>query len=98
MTMHHVADTGKVLRAFHELLRPGGKACIADLDAEPGIFHTPEAAQTVHHHGFDRDRLKRHLAAVGFTDMHDLTAHTIRKQVDGDGERGFPVFLVTARR
>ena len=69
MTMHHVADTGKVLRAFHELLHPGGNLCIADLDTEPGVFHPPEAAESVHHHGFDRDGLKGLLAAAGFTDM-----------------------------
>ena len=29
MTMHHVLDTGKLLRAFHELLHPGGVLCAA---------------------------------------------------------------------
>ena len=65
MTMHHVADTEKVVRAFHDLLHPGGILCIADLDTEPGVFHSPEAAESVHHHGFDRDRLKDQLAAAG---------------------------------
>lgn len=39
MTLHHVADTERVLQAFHALLLPGGMLCIADLDTEPGIFH-----------------------------------------------------------
>lgn len=98
MTMHHVADTRRVVRAFHDMLHPGGKLCIADLDTEPGVFHPPEAAGSVHHHGFDRDWLKGQLAAAGFTDMHDVTAHTVHKPVDGGGERGFPVFLITAIR
>ena len=98
MTMHHVADTEKVVRAFRDLLHPGGKLCIADLDTEPGVFHSPEAASSVYHHGFDRDRLKGQLAAAGFTKMHDVTAHTIHKPVEVSGERAFPVFLVTASR
>ncbi len=47
MTMHHVADTAKVIRGFHELLHPGGRLCIADLDKEPGFFHPPEANSSV---------------------------------------------------
>jgi ubiquinone/menaquinone biosynthesis C-methylase UbiE len=98
MTMHHVADTEKVLRAFHNLLHPKGKLCIADLDTEPGVFHPPEAAGSVHHHGFDRERLKGQLAAAGFTKMHDVTAHTIHKPVEDGSERAFPVFLIVAER
>ena len=98
MTMHHVADTGKVVRAFHDLLHPGGRLCIADLDTEPGVFHPPEAAGSVHHHGFDREWLKSQLAAAGFTTMHDVTAHTVHKPVESGGERAFPVFLITANR
>ena len=41
MTMHHVSDTEKVVRAFHDLLHPGGSLCIADLDKEPGFFTHP---------------------------------------------------------
>lgn len=98
MTLHHVADTGRVLRAFHELLLSGGTLCIADLDTEPGIFHTPEAAGSVHHHGFDRSDLKDRLRRIGFHELRDVTAHTIRRPVQGGGERDFPVFLIAARR
>lgn len=98
MTMHHVADTARVLRGFHELLHPGGKVCIADLDTEPGVFHPAEAAESVHHHGFDRDRLKAQLAATGFMGMHDVTACTVHKPVEDGTEREFPVFLMTAAR
>ncbi len=98
MTMHHVADTDKVLRAFHDLLAPGGTLCIADLDSEPGLFHPPEAAGSVHHHGFDRERLKRQLAEAGFREAHAVTAYTVRKPVEGGEEREFPVFLLVARQ
>lgn len=98
MTMHHVADTGKVLRGFRELLHPGGTLCIADLDTEPGFFHPPEAAESVHHHGFDRESLKDQLGAAGFTEMHDVTAHTVSKPISTGEERDFPVFLIVGRR
>ena len=52
--LHHVADTERMLRKFHALLHPGGVLCIADLDTEPRLFHDEEAAETVHHFGFDR--------------------------------------------
>jgi len=96
MTLHHIADTNRVLSAFHELLLPGGTLCIADLDTEPGIFHTPEAAPSVYHHGFDRNELKNRLRQIGFHEIRDVTAHTIRRPVQSGEERDFPVFLITA--
>ncbi len=98
MTMHHVADTDRVLRAFRELLLPGGTLCIADLDTEPGVFHPPEATGSVHHHGFDRERLKAQLAETGFADADAVTAHTVHKPVQGGEERAFPVFLIVTKR
>lgn len=98
MAMHHVAETDKVLRAFHALLRPGGVVCIADLDTEPGLFHDDEVAKGVHHRGFERAKLKQQLGETGFHDMVDVTAHTIHKPVERGQERAFPIFLITARR
>jgi ubiquinone/menaquinone biosynthesis C-methylase UbiE len=98
MVLHHVADNEGLLRKFHALLHPGGILCIADLDTEPRLFHDEEAAATVHHFGFDREELKALLARVGFTDLRDVTAHTIRKPVAGGEEREFPVFMVIGRR
>ena len=98
MTLHRVADTERVLRAFHELLLPGGSLCIADLDTEPGIFHTHEAADSVHHHGFDRNDLKDRLHRIGFKQIRDVTAHTIRRPVQNGEERDFRVFLITANQ
>ena len=98
MVLHHVADTESLLRKFHALLRPSGVLCIADLDTEPRLFHDEEAAATVHHFGFNRQELKELLARVGFADLQDVTAHTIRKPVADGEERKFPVFLVAGRR
>ncbi len=98
MALHHIAHTERVLRAFHELLLPGGSLCIADLDTEPGVFHTPEAAASVHHHGFSRRELRNRLCEVGFQGVWDVTAYTIRRPVNNGDERDFPVFLMTAVR
>ena len=98
MVMHHVANVGRVLSAFHEMLHPGGVVCIADLDTEPGIFHPTEAAAGVHHHGFDRRAFMDQLAAIGFEGIRATTAHVIQKPVEGGEPRDFPVFLVVGRR
>ena len=58
MVMHHVADIDALLSAFRRMLLPGGVLAVTDLDAEPGTFHDPEAAESVHHYGFDAARLK----------------------------------------
>ena len=78
------------------MLLPNGLLCVADLDKEPGLFHTPEAATTVHHHGFDRAELKTQIVQAGFKNVRDSTAHSIRKPVQGGSERDFPMFLLTA--
>jgi ubiquinone/menaquinone biosynthesis C-methylase UbiE len=98
MALHHIADMDRILGAFHELLHPQGFLCLADLDTEPGTFHTSDVAPSVHHHGFDRAGLKARLSEIGFHDAKDVTAHTLRKPVENGGEREFPVFLITARR
>lgn len=92
MAMHHVPDTGALLRRFAEHLDSGGLLALADLDKEDGSFHPPET-QGVFHHGFDRDALRAVLASAGFEDIHFRTAHSV---VTENGE--YPVFLVTARK
>ena len=98
MVMHHIKDTEKVLRAFHDLLVPGGTLCLADLDTEPGTFHSAEMDDIVHHHGFNRERLERQLADVGFSQMKDTTALTFNKPVEGQDPQEFSVFLITGKR
>jgi len=98
MVMHHVADSERMLRNFHALLRPAGVLCVSDLDMEPGLFHDPEAAAMVHHRGFDRQEFRGLMERSGFHDVQETTAHTIRKPVAESGERDFPVFLMTGRR
>ncbi len=98
MAMHHIADVDRILRAFYEMLHPGGLLCIADLDTEPGVFHDSEQAAGVHHHGFDRAEFKARLVRSGFREPRDVTAHTILKPVQSGDLREFPVFLIVGSR
>jgi 2-polyprenyl-3-methyl-5-hydroxy-6-metoxy-1,4-benzoquinol methylase len=94
MTLHHVPDTDRILRVFHDLLAPGGYLCVADLDQEDGSFHGIEVDV---HHGFDRDDLARRAERAGFADVRFQTVFSIAKESEG-GSRDYPVFLMTARR
>jgi hypothetical protein len=80
------------------MLLPGGILCLADLDTEPGTFHPAAAAGSVHHHGFDREELKKQLAQIGFSEEKDATALEFTRPVDKGGEEQFSIFLVTAKR
>lgn len=97
MVLHHVADVETVLGGLHDLLRPGGTLCLADLDTEPGLFHPPQAAASVHHHGFDRRTLMEQLERIGFTATRDVTAHVVSRPVADGTMHDFPVFLIVAR-
>ena len=94
MTLHHVPDTDAILRIFHDLLKPSGTLCVADLDKEDGSFHGPEIDV---HHGFDRADLSQRAAQAGFTGMQFQTVFNITKELAA-GTRDYPVFLLTARR
>ena len=95
MTLHHVEDIPLLFLKFHEMLFPAGILCLSDLDAEDGSFHSDTTG--VFSHGFDRNDLRVLLAEAGFTDIRDTTAAVIQKK-SAEGEREYPVFLITARK
>jgi SAM-dependent methyltransferase len=92
MTLHHIPDTDGILRRFHDVLRPGGFLCIADLDSEDGSFHGPSFDG---HLGFDRDALAAKARCAGFATVRFVTAYEMKKAVGGT-ERIFPIFLMVA--
>jgi 2-polyprenyl-3-methyl-5-hydroxy-6-metoxy-1,4-benzoquinol methylase len=94
LTLHHVKDVPALLRRFHELVRPGGYACVADLDAEDGSFHGEGFDG---HNGFRRDVMSSWLSAAGFRDIEEQTAFEIDKETR-TGVRRYPVFLAVGRR
>ena len=94
LTLHHVPDTDAILKAFHDLLAPGGILCVSDLDAEDGSFHGKGFAG---HNGFDRADLARRLEQAGFAGVRVSTVHEMRKDT-GMGPRSYSLFLVVAER
>jgi 2-polyprenyl-3-methyl-5-hydroxy-6-metoxy-1,4-benzoquinol methylase len=90
MTLHHVADTARLLRTLGEHLKDSGRLALADLDKEDGSFHPPDT-EGVFHFGFERDELGKLLEQQGFEKIEFFTAHTIAGE-----EKDYPVFLVTA--
>jgi ubiquinone/menaquinone biosynthesis C-methylase UbiE len=94
MTLHHIPDTGAILRVFHQLLNPGGWLCIADLDKEDGSFHGPEVKV---HHGFARPELAVQAGGAGFAPVDFETVFEIVKERE-DGTRAYPVFIMRAQR
>lgn len=94
MTLHHVADVDRLLRAFHDLLRPGGWLAIADLDQEDGSFHGPGFTG---HNGFDRATLRAQLIDAGFEGVNVSTCYVMKKAT-AEETREYPLFLAVAAR
>ncbi len=94
LTLHHIADTDKVLRAFYALLDSPGYLCVADLDKEDGTFHEEE----FHGHlGFDRDELGEKAGQAGFQTINFTTVFHMIKDVQGV-RKDFPIFLMVAEK
>ncbi|PKL69214.1 MAG: SAM-dependent methyltransferase [Methanomicrobiales archaeon HGW-Methanomicrobiales-1] len=97
MTLHHVRDTAAAARTFYELLQPGGRIAIADLDPDMGEFH--EASGIAEHDGIDRKNLQQVFEAAGFDSVRFSDAATIHKISSRTGKpRNFTIFLMTAQR
>jgi len=94
MTLHHVADTPKILADFSSLLNRPGNLFIADLDLEDGSFHGPGFDG---HNGFDRAELTADLEQAGFGQVRFSTVHEMVKQVGGK-PRSYPLFLMVAEK
>lgn len=93
MALHHVRDLDGLLRSVAQILEPGGRLLVADLDDDPdGAFHAGKA-DFDGHHGFDRQRLTEQLVRAGFGDVGFVDATTIVKN-----DREFGVFLCTATK
>jgi ubiquinone/menaquinone biosynthesis C-methylase UbiE len=94
MTFHHIDDIDTVLARCHALLVPGGRLCVADLDAEDGSFH---GADFDGHKGFDRAALAGQARRAGFADARFETVFHMHRP-DRAGQRDFPLFFMTSRK
>jgi ubiquinone/menaquinone biosynthesis C-methylase UbiE len=96
MTFHHLRAIPPVLGRFHELLAPGGRIAVADLDTEAGDFHADPTG--VWHFGFDRIELKQQFEAAGFSRVLTETAYRLERPGAGGRMKEFSLFLLTAAR
>lgn len=94
MVLHHVPDTIALFRLWHEMLLPGGRLCLSDLDTEDGSFHSDKTG--IFHFGFNREHLKMLLHSACFSVARDVTATITSREVKGKGICEFPVFLMVA--
>ncbi len=95
MTLHHVADPMAAVRLLADHVAPGGWLAVCDLDTEDGTFHDDPDMDV--HHGFDRDRLVELVEGLGFREAQTSTAFVMRQERP-EGERAYPLFLLTARK
>ncbi len=96
MTMHHIKDPAPLIKQFHEILKPGGYLCIADLDPDEGKFH--DNNDGVFHKGFNRVDMKLLFKNQGFTEVSDFTAAELEKPGDNGSMRRFSIFLIIGKK
>lgn len=90
MCLHCVKDIPRLNRAFAGIMAANGWLAIADLHLEDGSFHNDP---NIPHLGFDPDVLADELAAVGFCSPSWRTIYLAQ-----NGDRQYPIFLLTLRR
>lgn len=96
MTMHHIADTEKILQIFHSMIKAGGFLCLADLEKEDGSFHS-HLSDFKGHLGFDRAQLVQLLNQNGFQVEYNEICYDIVRIKEGR-ERTYPLFLMIAKK
>jgi len=92
MALHHIENTKSLIKRLYEHLKIDGQIAMADLDIEPGTFHSNDV-EGIFHYGFDREELKKLLQEHGFKQVKFFTAHTEIKE-----DMTYPIFLVTAKK
>jgi cyclopropane fatty-acyl-phospholipid synthase-like methyltransferase len=96
LALHHVRRTDLMVAALGDLLVPGGRLLLADIDADDGAYHA-HLEDFAGHDGFDRAELAAVLQGAGLRVDGVRTAHVDTKPVDGI-PRDFPIFLISATR
>jgi ubiquinone/menaquinone biosynthesis C-methylase UbiE len=95
MVLHHVNDTERIIRAFHQLLNKGSYLAIADLYEEDGSFHGDGFSG---HKGFNMDWLSGILSKNKFSGIFYKTCFVIDRKISENETKKFEVFIMTAKR
>ncbi|HEX2967489.1 MAG TPA: class I SAM-dependent methyltransferase [Bacteroidales bacterium] len=94
MVLHHVSDTGRIIKKFADLLNKGGYIAIADVYSEDGSFH---GTGFNGHKGFDPEDLSKLLNRNGFYNTTHMPCFTIEKAIEDGTMKKFDVFILTAQ-
>ncbi len=97
MSLHHVLDIPHILEEFHQLLKPEGYLCIADLEPEDGSFHAHHQ-DFQGHLGFDPKILAEQAKEQGFSSIEYEHFYTLQRPREKGGIKEYPLFFLTAQR
>ncbi len=95
MTMHHIKDVAALVKRFHQVLKPAGWLCIADLQSEDGSFHDDPTG--IQHNGFTVSEMEQYFCAAGFHSVRTVPVMEILKTRAGQ-QHHYPVNLTVGRR
>jgi tRNA (cmo5U34)-methyltransferase len=95
MVLHHINDTNRIVRTFHQLLNAKGYLVIADLYEEDGSFHEGEFTG---HRGFNIESLTDILRHNRFADISYRTCFVIDRQISETEAKQFDVFIMSGKR
>lgn len=83
MAFHHLNDPACMVSKLMNLLEPGGRLVIVDLDEEDGTFHPDNESMGVKHFGFSKEIIEK---------WHPQVTHSIVHAIEKN-ERQYPLFL-----
>jgi ubiquinone/menaquinone biosynthesis C-methylase UbiE len=96
MAMHHIVDIDGAVAVLRQLLKPGGRLCIVDLDANDGSFHADEPGFDGHN-GFDQRELAARLERHGLVRARSQTF--LRDQRNRNGRMlEYSLFILCAEK
>ncbi len=78
LTVHHIQNTEKIIKIFHNLLNENGMLCIIDLDKEDGSFHINQKDFNGHN-GFEHRYMEDIFESVGFSNIKSDTFYNGEK-------------------
>lgn len=93
MVIHHIKNANSLLKKAYDVLAPGGRLVITDLDTEDGSFHGDMPG--VHHFGFSRGAFISCFERYGFQRCTVQDAHVMEKKSAQGDLRSYSLFMAT---